>query len=225
MNSRYRKYTLLPILFLFSVNIAFADDSPFFPSLPEDITADMVKNQEAKLNQAIKAHNLSDAEVIATKNEISEVLYGKSLEKITDGANNNVWYKVLNIAGTLTDLQSVFSGFKTGTMGMGASFGDNQKAQDEAMLVYRLYCIDRAYLYNLTGIRTVVPDKITNSTCVTISDIELRYGPSANNDSIRQIKKYTKIKIIDKKPKNGWVKVKIDKEEGCVDGELLYYQY
>ena len=183
----------------------------------EDVRADEITRQNKELTALIKQKGLTESTVSSNRNLICYALYNKDLDSLAKGASNELKYVLLGIFGAASMLASGQPAF------LGADMGNNARREDEAKIIQNFYWIDNVYLQYLKGNRTVVPAEINKNYAITVADVNMRYGPSVKNDRIKTIDKFSKVRIVNKTPINGWVKVKYEDDEGYVDGGYLNF--
>ena len=72
--------------------------------------------------------------------------------------------------------------------------------------------------------KSTVPDEITKTSVVINADVNLRNGPSTDNDIIMALKKGASVGVVDKTPVNGWIKVSFEGKEGYINGRYANYK-
>ena len=174
-----------------------------------------ISRQDEELGWVVKRLGLSEETVFASRDLISNALYNKGLDSLTIGLGHEIKYKLLGVA-------AIANYFINGDPSA-AFLATDARNSDEEKIVQQFYWIDNVYLQSLNGTETIVPDKLDQNYCITVADINMRYGPSENNDIIKVLSKYTKVRIVDKNPKNGWVKIKDGNDEGFVSGRFLNF--
>jgi len=189
--------------------------SPLMAGGRAEASVQEISRQNSELVTLIKRKGLTESTVFTDRNRICNALYDKDLDALTIGIGKEIKYFLMNLGG----LAVWAAGIDTTNVPLSWEV----RKSDEKEIVQDIYWIDNVYLQSLKGIGTIVPTEIEKKEAITITDLNMRYGPSANNDIIKIISKFSKVRIVNKDPINGWVKIKHGTEEGFVNGSYLNF--